>query len=196
MRRILLAGLLLTGACVNGTAPSAISGLQVNDNVNANGVFVGDSVQFSAVPLDFGGNPLPLSVQYSSSNTAVGTVTINGLVTILSVGTTTITISSGNQSAHVPITVDPNIVASVVVTPNPVSVAPGALGSLTATVITTLNHPARNKTLVWSTTDATKVTVDQTGKITGVANTSGVSVCAAASDAPTVKGCATVNVLP
>jgi uncharacterized protein YjdB len=168
--------------------------VSVNTDASPNGVFVGDKVQFTTVALDISGNPVPIAVTYTSSNTAVATVSTTGLVSILSAGTTIITIASGGQSVPVPIAVDPNITSSVLMTPSLLNIAVGAQGSLTAAVVTTLNHPARNKTLIWSTSDATKVTVDQTGKVTGVAATGAVSVCAVASDAATVKGCATVIV--
>ncbi|HEV8411271.1 MAG TPA: Ig-like domain-containing protein [Gemmatimonadaceae bacterium] len=194
MRRFLIAALLLTGGCLKGTEPTPVASVSVSTDASPNGVFVGDQVQFTTVALDISGNPVPIAVTYTSSNTAVATVTTSGLVSILSAGTTIITIASGSQSVPVPIVVDPNVSSSVQITPGLLNIAVGAQGSLSAVVITTLNHPARNKTLVWSTTDASKVTVDQTGKVTGVAATGAVSVCAAASDAPTVKGCATVIV--
>jgi uncharacterized protein YjdB len=194
MRRILLVGLLMTGACLNGTAPSPVASLVVNNNAPGTGVFAGDQVQLNTEALDINGDPIPVAVTYTSNNTNVATVSTSGLITVLSAGTVTITISADGQNASINLTVDGNISGSVQVLPTQLTVAPGAQQTLGAIVTTTLNHPARNKSVTWSTSDATKATVDQAGNVRGVAVTSGVSVCAAAADAPTIKGCATVIV--
>jgi uncharacterized protein YjdB len=198
MRRLLLVGLLLTGACLsaclNGTLPSPVASLLVSNNAAPTGVFVGDQVQLNTTALDVNGNPIPIPVFYTSSNLTIATVSTDGLVSILAAGTVAITINAGSQNTHINITVDPNISAALQLTPASFTFAPGQQIPIIATILTTLGHPARNRAVTWSTSDATKVTVDQTGLATAVTPTSGVSICAAAGDVPSVKGCATVIV--
>lgn len=197
MRRFFLAGLLFTSACLSGAmAPSAVASIQIASNASPNGEFVGDQVQLNAEPLDLTGNVVPLPVTYSSSNSSVATIDDFGLITALAAGTSSIGISSGGETVHLTLTVDGNVTGSVLVTPPSFVIAPGQFVTVTANVSTTLGNPARNKAVTWSTADGTKVSVDQTGKVTGVASTAGVTICATATDAPSVKGCATVIVQP
>lgn len=194
MRRILLAGLVLTSACLNGLTPSIVANLLVSSNIPATGVFVGDQVQINASAVDVNGTPVPQAVTFSSANPTIAIVSTSGLVTVLATGNAKININAGGQTRVLSFTVDPDISSTVQVYPPNPAIPTGSQLQLTGTVITTLGNPARNKTVIWSTADASKVTVDQTGQISGVAPTSGVLVCATAGDAPTVKGCATVIV--
>jgi uncharacterized protein YjdB len=197
MRRLLLAALLATEACFTGaSAPSAVNTLQVSSNVTSAGVFVGDTVQLNAMPLDLSGNVVPVPITYTSSNSSVAMIDNFGKITALAAGKSTIGVHSGGQTANLTLTVDGNVTGSVLVTPSGAVVAPGQSATLSASVSTTVGNPARNKSVAWSTADGTRVSVDQTGKVTGVAATSGVAVCATATDAASVKGCATVIVQP
>jgi uncharacterized protein YjdB len=174
--------------------PSSVTNIQVSYITPTAGVFPGDSVQLSATPLDVTGAIVLTALTYSSSNPAVATITTMGLIHAVSAGTTSISVAAAGQSVHLPLTVDGNVTGNVLMLPAQATVTPGQFVQLTATVTTTLGNPARNKTVTWSTADLTKVSVDQTGKATGVAASPGVSVCATATDAPAVKGCATVIV--
>lgn len=199
MRRLVLAGVVFAEACLSGaSAPSAVASLQVSSNVPATGVFVGDSVQVNASPLDVTGQVVPLPVTYSSSNTAVATIDNFGKIKALSPGQSTISVKAGGQAANLTLTVDGNVTASVQVAPaSPtISMGLGGTGSvqLTATVMTTAGNPGRNKSVTWSTSDASKAVVSASGLVTPVAVTAGVSICATATDATNVKGCTNVTV--
>jgi uncharacterized protein YjdB len=194
MRRFVLVGLLFTAGCAPLAAPDGITGLQISSNAPASGVFVGDQVQLAATAFDGLGNPVLVPFTYSSSNAAVATVNVNGVVIAISAGTTVITVVAGSQSGQVTVIVDGNVTSKVQVTPASPTVPVATTLQLTGVVTTTLGNPARSKALTWSTTDATKASVDQTGLVSGIAPTSGISICATANDAPTVKGCVTVIV--
>ncbi len=197
MRRGFLVGLLFAGACVSDTAPSAVNSITLQSNVSAAGVFVGDQVQFTTVALDISGNPVAIDVTYTSSNTAVATISANGLITAISAGTSAITVATSlGGSSQLTLTVDGNVSGVVGIAPPGQTVLPvGGTVQYSGSVLTTLGNPARGKTLIWSTTDATKVSVSQTGLATAVATTTGVTICATASDATSsLKGCATVIV--
>ncbi len=199
MQRFIMAGLLCAVACLGcATAPpSGVSGLQIGTDASSNGVFVGDRVQLSAYTFDINGNLVSAPVSFSSVNPTIATISPSGLITTLAAGTASIVVSSGNVHLTIPLQVDGNATGSVLVTPATAIIGRTAADNvltLTDSVLTTLRHPARNKTVTWSTSDATKVSVDQTGTATGIAPTSGVSICATATDATSVTGCATVIV--
>ncbi len=199
MKRLVVLGLLLAGACTDGsgTGPSLVSSITVSSNVSPSGVFVGDQVQLNATALDANGNIAPVAITYLTSNTSVATVSQTGLITAVGAGTSNISIMAGGASSTLTLTVDGNVTDSLVVTPvNPTVGFPGGGVQLTAVVFTTIGNPARNKTVVWSTADATKATVSATGFVTPVAATQGVSICAVATDNANAKGCTTVIVQP
>lgn len=196
MRRLVLFGLLIAVGCTPATTPSLISGVALTNNASASGFFPGDTFHVIGTAYDNTGIPTTLyPVTYSSSNSGVATVGTDGLVTAVAAGTTQLKATAdGISSGAYQITVDGNVTGHVVVTPATPTVKAGSQVQLTASVVTTVGNPARGKTVTWSTSDATKATVDSTGNVSAIAVTSGVSICATASDAPSVKGCATVTV--
>lgn len=196
MRRMVLFGLMVMVACTPASAPRLVIGVGLTNNASASGFFVGDQFQLTGVPYDANGNPVTLfTVTYSSSNTGVATVSSTGVVAAVSPGMTKLQAQAGGTSSgQLLITVDGNVNANVIVTPNTPLVTAGHQVQLTATVYTTVNNPARGKSVTWSTSDASKATVDASGNVSAIAATSAVSICATTVDTPTIKGCATVTV--
>jgi uncharacterized protein YjdB len=101
------------------------------------------------------------TVEWSSSNTAVATVSNYGVTTI-GVGTATITATTtdGNKTATCAVTVTPNTtvaVESVSVSPTSLSLPVGSRGTLTETV---LPANATNKTVTWSSSNTAIATVN------------------------------------
>jgi uncharacterized protein YjdB len=195
MKRLTFVGVLLACGCFSGaTELSAVNSISITSNVPSTGVFVGDQIQLNADALDINGNPVPVAVTYTSSNTTVATVSTTGLITALAAGSSTISVSAGGQTDHLTLQVDGNVSSSVQVMPPTATMTAGSQMTFTYVVLTALDDPGRNKSAVWSTSDATKATVDQTGLVTAVAATTGISICATATDAPSVVGCATVTI--
>ncbi len=194
MRRILFASLLLATACLTATSPTSIPSLTVQSNAPSTGVFVGDQVQLNATAIDVNGNTLAVAFTYTSSDTVIATISTAGLIVAAAPGQSTITVSGGGQTIHLTLTVDGNVPGAVTMSAPTATIVLGAQTTLAATVTTTLGNPARNKTLTWSSADATRVSVDQTGTVSGLVKTSGIAVCAAPSDSPAVRGCTTVIV--
>ncbi len=110
------------------------------------------------------------NVSWSSSNTAVATVNASGVVTGVTAGTATITVTTqdGNRTATSAITVNnTNVpVTGVTVSPATASINVGATQQLTATVAPA---NATNKTVSWSTSNAAVATVNASGLVSGVA---------------------------
>jgi uncharacterized protein YjdB len=195
MRRIVLLGFVLVTGCLSTPTPHLTNSINLTVTAQASGVFPGDTFTVIGTPLDGAGNIVPIdTVIYSSSNTSVATVTSAGLVVALAPGSTNIVATADGHFSRFPLNVDGNVTASVFVTPPTPTISVGAQAQLTVTIFTTLNNAARNKTVTWSTSDATKATVNATGNVSAVAATAAVSICATANDAPTIKGCATVKV--
>ena len=108
------------------------------------------------------------TVTWSSSKTSVATVDANGKVTAVAEGTATITAKAGNKSATCSVTVTKNVVAveSVTLDKSSLELTEGETATLTATV---KPDNATNKTVTWSSSNASIATVDQNGKVTAVA---------------------------
>jgi plastocyanin len=91
---------LITGCGGSGgdnTAPGVLTSILL---IAPHGtIAVGATMQLTADPKDQHGNPVTASVLWASSNTAVATISAGGLVSGLSVGTTTISASSGTVGA-------------------------------------------------------------------------------------------------
>lgn len=102
---------------------------------------------------------------FKSSDEAVATVTPDGTITAISAGSTIITAALGDVSDECSITVHEDIaVESVVVTPADLALAVGESATLTAEVL-----PEQTE-VIWSSTNTDVATVDENGKVTGVAS--------------------------
>lgn len=196
MRRLAVIALLIAAACTPTSGPHLVAAVTLQITAPSTGVFPADTFHVIGTAYDANATPIAVfPVTYTSSNTKVATVDSAGLVTAVAAGTTKLQATSdGTTSIAYVITVDGNVTAHVVVTPNTPLVTVGNQVQLTATVYTSVGNPARGKSVTWSTSDATKATVDSNGNVTGVAATTAVSICATATDATSVKGCATVTV--
>ena len=106
-------------------------------------------------------------LSWSSDNTDVATVDENGKVTAVAAGTATITATCGAKTATCAVTVKAAEVPCVSITLDKTTLElnPGGNGQLTATV----DPETTTDELSWSSDNTDVATVDQTGKVTGVA---------------------------
>lgn len=112
------------------------------------------------------------TVKWSSNKTSVATVNSKGKVTAKAAGTAVITAKSGSKSAKCTVVVTDNTTVSVPVTGVTISqselvLAVNATSPLKATVTP---DNATNKQVVWSSSDASVATVDNSGNVKGVAS--------------------------
>lgn len=107
------------------------------------------------------------TVTWTSSDTSIATVDGNGKVTAVKAGTATITAKAGDKSATCTVTVNKKVVAVTSVTLNKteLTLTEGESETLTATV---KPDDATDKTVTWSSSDASIATVDGNGKVTAV----------------------------
>src|SRR5207253_1403744 len=131
-------------------------------------VQAGQTVQLTGTPRDAGGNPLSgRTVTWSSSNTAVATVSNSGLVSGVTPGSATITATSEGKSGTSAITVTPVPVASVDVTPPSASVQAGQTVQLTATPRDAGGDPLSGRTVTWSSSNTAVAAVSKVGRASG-----------------------------
>src|SRR5438874_1902375 len=163
-----------TSGAVRGSAfmqvtPAVIASLAV-DPVLAS-VPAGATQQFRATGTYTDGSTADLtsSVTWSSSDPSLATVDANGLATGVSVGTATISATSGAVRGSAFIQVTPAVLASLAVDPVLASVPAGATQQFRATGTYTDGSTADLTGAVsWSSGDPSVATVDANGLATGV----------------------------
>lgn len=108
------------------------------------------------------------TIEWSSSDPSVATVSSNGTVTAVSVGDAEITATTSNgMTAVCAVSVITYTVAvnSVTVQPSTLALSVGDISSATVSI---LPSNATNKSIAWSTDKSSVATVDQSGTITAV----------------------------
>lgn len=107
------------------------------------------------------------TVTWSSSDSDVATVDQNGKVTAIKEGVATVKAEVGGKSATCSVTVSKAVVpvSSISLDVSRLDLVVGGTATLTATVAP---DDATDKTITWSSTDATVVSVDQKGKVTAL----------------------------
>lgn len=113
------------------------------------------------------------AIVYGSSNPSVASVNTSGLVTAVTEGTSTLTVTVEGKSASAVVTVTREVVASVQLTP-PVAqlLRVGGQLQITATPRNAANLPLTGRTVTWFTNNPTVATVTQQGLViaAGVGN--------------------------
>jgi uncharacterized protein YjdB len=133
----------------------------------------GQTTQASAVTRDANNNVLTgRTITWSSSNTGVATVSSNGLVTALAVGTVQILASCEGKADSATLSVSapgPAPVATVTVSLVSSSLNPGLTTQATATTRDANNNVLTGRAITWGSTDSAVATVSATGLVTAVA---------------------------
>ena len=139
----------------------------VNINTSEKSLYEGETFQLKAWPQP--ANAYNKAVTWSSSNTAVATVSSTGLVTAVKAGTATITVKTvdGGKTATCKITVQAVTVpvTSVKINTTAKTLAPGATFQMAAWPQPT---NATNKNVTWSSSNTAVATVSSTGLVKAV----------------------------
>ena len=109
------------------------------------------------------------NLSWTSNDTAVATVSATGMVTAVSIGTATITVTTadGGKTATTAITTTGQVfVNSITVSPTTATIAMGNQQQLTATI---LPAGASNKNTTWTSSNTNVATVSSLGLVTSVA---------------------------
>ena len=131
------------------------------------------STQASAALRDAQGNLLTgRTIAWSTANMAVAVVhPTSGLVTAIAPGITTITATSEGRSGQATITVSSIAVASVSVTLNASSLAPGEHTQATAVLKDSQGNTLSGRTVTWKSSNAAAASVDpSSGMVTAIAD--------------------------
>ncbi|MXX71018.1 MAG: hypothetical protein F4Y73_04025 [Gemmatimonadetes bacterium] len=127
----------------------------------------GDTATLLATVSDANGNVIEgAEVAWASADPGVATVAADGLVTAVSVGSTTVTATAGDAEAETAIVVE---LRANSITVSPAALRFAALGDterLTATVTDASGHPINEAVVTWSTADSSVATVDHAGLVT------------------------------
>ena len=182
----------------SGTAAVTVSSVPVASvtvsPATAN-VFAGATTQLSATLKDAAGNVLTgRAVAWTSSNTAIATVSAAGLVTGVAAGSATITATSEGKSGTASVTVAIVPVASVTVSPATAVVLVGATVQLTTTLKDAAGNVLSGRSVTWASGTPAVATVSSTGLVTGVA--ASAATITATSEGQRGTAAVTVNLVP
>ena len=143
-------------------APLAVTGIDVLEQLDipVNGT---GTVAYSLLPE----NAYNKNVSFESADAGIAAVNANGVVTGVSAGETTITVTTedGGFTGACTINVYNQAVTGVTIEPSEAELTVGSSTKLTATV---LPENASNKNVVYSVDDESILSVDQDGNVTGL----------------------------
>ncbi|MGH7532559.1 MAG: Ig-like domain-containing protein, partial [Gemmatimonadales bacterium] len=123
-----------------------------------------------ATPRDsIGGALAGRTITWSSSDTAIATISAVGLVTAKSIGGATMTATSEGKNGTSLVTVTLVPVSAVVVTPAVDTLLKNQTATLTATTKDSAGGTLTGRTIAWSSSDTTKATVSAAGLVTAKA---------------------------
>lgn len=158
-------------------------------------LIVGATQQFAAATLDATGAVLAgRVVTWTSSDPTRVSIATSGLATAVSAGTATITATSEGRSATATVTVAPVPVASVTVTPATAAMLTGGTQQFTVATLDAAGAPLTGRTIAWSSSDVSKVTVSTSGLATAVAV--GTATITATSEGKSASAAITVTAPP
>lgn len=146
-----------TNACSVTIAPATLS------------VPVNGAVGVSASAFDCDGNSIAnKTINFSSANTAIATVTSSGQVIGVSVGSTTISAVANGKSGTAQVTVTPELANSVTLSPATITLRVGNTRQFTATAKNATGTVITGRTFAWSSSNSAIATVDQSGNVTAL----------------------------
>ncbi|HSQ29801.1 MAG TPA: Ig-like domain-containing protein [Gemmatimonadaceae bacterium] len=155
----------------------------------------GAHTPLTAIAYDAANNLLSdRAVIWTSSNDGVATVDATGMVTAVAAGNATITGTAEGKSDAATITVTQGAVATVAVTPSPLTITVGQTSQLAATARDANNNPVIGRPVSWSSDNAAIATVSSTGLLTAVA--AGTATITATIDGKDGTAAITVSNVP
>jgi uncharacterized protein YjdB len=158
-------------------------------------LFAGQTVQLSAMVTDDGGQVLTgRPITFSTSSNQVATVSAQGLLTGIGAGTATITATSEGATGQATVTIAPDPVAGVEVSPSSASLYVGSTIQLTATPRSANGQILSGRAILWSSSTPSLASVSSSGIVTALS--SGDAVIIAAVDGKQGTAMVTVRQVP
>lgn len=131
---------------------------------------VGENASLQATVYDTQNQTIVRQVTWSSSDAGVASVDINGDITALQAGQTTITAEVAQISASIVVDVIPAAIDRIELSPaGPITLPSGSTLTLQATLRDAQNNVLTGRALTWSSSDVTVATVDASGEVTAIA---------------------------
>jgi uncharacterized protein YjdB len=164
----LLAMLAATTGCLDlRTTPDActvtVAPTTLTLRVNGSAPIVGTA-------FDCNGNSIRNKrISYSSANSAVANVTIEGTVIAVGVGSTSVSAVADGKTASVQVTVTPEAATAVTISPTTLTLRKTNTRQLTATARNNQNLVITGRTFRWSSSNSAIVAIDQNGQVTALA---------------------------
>jgi uncharacterized protein YjdB len=152
-------------------------------------------VTFRAIAFDAQNQPLPdRFVLWSSNNPSVATVSSEGEVIALAIGSARIRATIEGKFADGSMVVRPVPVARIVVAPTQVTLNPGQTSQLTVSLSDSAGNALVDRSVSFSTSDAQIATVSETGLIIAIAE--GAATIQATSEGKSAAVSVSVNPIP
>ena len=181
-----------TGSSSITVIPVPVASVTVS--LTPNSITAVGTAQAAAVTLDANGAVLTgRAVSWSSSNTSVATVSAQGVVSAVAVGTANIIATSEGKTGSAPLTVTQAPVATVTVSPPSATVFQGASEQLTV-VLEDAHHNVLTRPVSWSSSNPAVATVSTSGLVT--ASGMGTTTITATSEGQTGTSSITVSQVP
>lgn len=133
-------------------------------------------------------------IAWSSATPSVASVSTDGTVAGIAVGSATIAATAGNVTGTALVSVVPVPAASVVIAPATASLLAGDSRSLAATVLDSAGHTLTGRTVTWSTDAPTIANVSSSGVVLAIAP--GVATITARSEGRSSTSRITVSAVP
>ena len=190
-RAALVATLVGCGGSEPTGLPAPVASVRVTPETRT--LTVGESTPLAAVPADAQGQPLAgRAVVWRSDNEAVATVTQQGVVSAVGVGSAAVIATSEGKEGRAAVTVAPVPVARVDVDPAAVALTPRATRQLVATPRGAAGQDLTGRAVSWASSSEAVATVSAAGLVTAVAE--GSATITATSEGQV--GTATITVGP
>ncbi|MEN9817596.1 MAG: hypothetical protein RLZ32_1476 [Gemmatimonadota bacterium] len=182
----------LLGGCLDLKPPEAcsvtVAPATLSLPINGTAALVGTA-------FDCAGNSIRnRRLNYSSSNSAVATVTAEGQVIGVGVGSATVSAVTSGKTGSAAVTVTPEVAASVTVTPGPVTLRRTNTRQLTATARNAQGVVITGRAFQWASSNSAVASVDQAGLVTAVA--AGQAEITAESNQTVGRATVTVTEIP
>lgn len=130
---------------------------------------VTETIELGAQPLDSAGRALSgRSVAWTTSSTGIAAVSATGVVTAVAPGAVTISASSEGKTGTAALTIRAIPVATVTLSRASLALSFGQVSPITASTLDSLGRTLSDRTIAWSSSNATIATVSSAGAVTAV----------------------------
>lgn len=166
----LVSALLVLSCGDNGSGPPPVATVTVSP-ASVSLTYIGETRSLTATARDDAGNPLQVTVSWTSSNPSAVEVSSDGTVTARASGTSTVTATAGGvASTPVAVAVDQQVTGVDI---DQTSLSFSSLGetqTVTASAVDQGGTPVAGISVTWVTTNDQVVTVNAAGLVTAVGN--------------------------